>query len=1133
MMYQGWGCRHRLSYCARAVWVCWGFLLCITCVAAEAVGATDENGLTQSHSDRVNLRFRHIDDLAVSALGGMKAITQDRFGFIWLGGTNGLARWDGYSFRLYKHNDSDHHSMSTNNVNDFVAEDDGGLWIATYWGLNHYDASTEHFERYLLDPEKPRSLSHNGVLQLKKTKAGDLWIATDGGGLLRYAPATNDFDRFPYDAHNADSISGNSLSDLEEDSEGLLWVGIKDGGIDIFDPVTEKVVRRLRHDPSDITSLSQHHPTSIRRDSTGTLWVGTYYGLNQYLGDGEFKRYFADYNDPKSLPASNINQVMADSSGGVWVGAGDQGVSLFKPKTSGFERYLAGAQGEGLSVTALFSDIGGALWLGFSPGGIARVDRYAAAFVNYQSQPGNPNSLTHSNVLSVVEDGHRNLWVGTRNGLNYIDRQRDKITRYRPDDTNTTSLPSPSVNALVLGDDGDLWAGTGWDGIGRLDVKTQTFRQYRTDEANKYSLFNREVWSFLKGSDGAIWVGTNMGGVHRYRPETDDFFRYHFRATDNATSGRALSLHEDDRGAIWLSTDNGLFRLKDEFKNISIDIEETRSYFDSFSQVGNHSIFLSVPIVRHTFTDSRNNMWFATAGGGLNKWDRVADTFHVYQVEDGLIHNSATAIEEDNAGYIWVSTEGGISRFNPATNTFKNFTKEHGLPGDIYSYATALKTADGEIVFGGINGLTIINPNEIFTNSYQSPLVMTAFYLFNQPVKIAVLDEDRETRSITDNAHTEFSLPQSITVTEKIILRHEQSVITFEFALLNYDVTKNNLYRYRLEGFDEEWTEPDSRRKATYTNLDPGNYRFRVKATNNEGIPMDQTLDIELLILPPWWATWWAYSLYGIAFVSVTLRILYSQYAKRQFVENQNKLLEVKIAERTKQLMEKNEELQSAYKKMEDASYSDPLTGLRNRRYLYHTMPRDLARVVRMFERRSADEMSTTEGNIAFYLLDIDNFKSVNDQHGHANGDLVLKTLANVLVESCRESDIVFRWGGEEFLIVCPYVTLQILDDIAERLRSSVENIHFELDNKQIIHRTASIGYACFPFDPRRPSAFTMEQTIDLADWCLYRVKKSGRNGWAGLQLKQAITGDINNVVASIDEHIRSGVVTLKRNRSH
>lgn len=1057
------------------------------------------------------INFRLYDDKTLGEIGRVNAIVQDNQGFMWFGGTNGLARWDGYNSKIFQHNEYDTSSISTNDILDIILAENGDLWIATYWGLNRYHADTESFEHFLSTPNKPRSLTNNAIIDIKKTQSGELWIATNGGGLFRYSSSSNDFDQFQHDEKNPLSLRGNTISSIEEDKQGYLWVGIKNEGIDIFDPTTLTVIKHFSHDPTNHNSLSQNHVTSMSKDSNGEMWLGTYYGLNHYLGNGKFKRFTANYDDLSTITASNINNVESGLNGSIWVGVGDRGLALYNPHTGGFSRHLNEKNGKRKTVSALYTDITGTLWVGLTPHGVARIDKFSGAFKHYQHDPNNHNSLTNSEVLSVAQDKKQNLWVGTRNGLNYIDRETDIITRFEFS-KDGVQIPSPAITALTLDTNNTLWIGSSWEGIARFDLDSQISKFYKAAPMDINSLVNREAWSLFKDETDQIWVGTNVGGLHKYQPKTDDFIRYKYTKTNQLYPGRIMNITGDDKGDIWLSTDDGLLRLPKRHQTIQKSIQPSASLFDIFEdKIENpHAIKLSFPVVRDTFQDSQGDMWLAIGGQGLGHWDRKSNTYQEYLKDDGLAHNTASAIEEDNNGLLWVSTDGGISQFNPKTKKFKNFTTENGLLSNSFTSSTSLKTTSGEIIFGGSEGLTIITPEHLVINNYQAPLVMTNFYIFNQAVKL---------NSFNTNLNDEYD----------IILSHEQSVFTFEFSLLNFDVATQNQYAYKLDGFDDDWTYSEGRRSATYTNLDPGNYVFHVKAANNEGLWMNRKLKVNLQILSPWWVTWWAYAIYILMALSIIIRIWYEQKSKQIFIEKQNYRLEKNIKIRTQELTHKNEELELAYKKMEEASYSDQLTGLRNRRYLYNTIASDIAQVIRNFQDRAFNEKSPlNKNNIAFYLLDVDHFKSVNDKYGHANGDIVLKTLADNLVSACRSSDIIIRWGGEEFLIVCRYVRRDSLQELAEHLRKTVEKIEFKLDNQQTIRRTCSIGYACFPFDIYSPQSVSLEQTIALADWCLYQAKNAGRNRWQGLELTQPLQQDIEQFTAHIDDNIKNGIAELK-----
>lgn len=1045
-----------------------------------------------------NLRFKHLEQPELGTLGEVLAITQDAKGFMWFGGKNGLARYDGYDIHVYQHDDEDLASISTNTVNDLAADSNGDLWVATYWGLNRYDARSDYFERFLFDENDPKSLGHNSVKRLLLTESGDLWIGTEGGGLALYSRDTRNFTRYQHITDDPSSISGNAIVSIEEDANGMLWLGIKDTGIDIFDPRRGMVIQRLRKDPSNPESLSQEHPATIERGPDGEMWVGTYWGLNQYLGGHRFKRYHGAYHKERAISSNNIQTAAFDGEGRLWVACGDRGLVLYRPSGDDFDRFMTEEDGRRVMVSAIFSDKSGGLWLGFTPGGVAYLDRYASAFRNYSHEKGNPDSISNQEVLALAEDRHKNLWIGTRGGLNYLNRETGTIVRYIHDPGDPKSLPSQAISSILVEDD-RVWVGTTWSGIGLLDLESQTFKTYKSSPDDQRSLANREVWSLFKDSRGVIWVGSNAGGLMRYHPERDDFFRYRFQAPHKPNAGRAMSISEDRHGDLWIATDDGLFQLPLDQQAITDEKQAQGSPFHYYGLNSEHTIVPTVPVFRNAYESAAYTLWMATEGGGVGRWDRAQDTYREYFKVDGLLDNTVSAIVEDEAGFIWFSTGAGISRFNPFDESFQNFTKQHGLPSNIFNHPVGMLTSRGEIAFGSMDGLTIIDPHAIYTNTHAAPVVMTGFSLFNEPAVTAKPDE------LLHAPHQGFTLSDAPSYTQQITLDHRQSVFTFEFALLNFDLPELNQYAYLLEGFDRDWTFANHRRQATYTNLDAGTYRFRVKAATGEGHWQANELSVTLVLLPPWWRTWWAYLLYTICVLAVLAKAWHGQLAKRRFVELQNRLLEQRIGERTKELKEKNEELQVAYKKVEDASYSDPLTGLRNRRFLYSTITLDMAKVERSYTQATAP---LDNSDLVFYLIDIDHFKSVNDQYGHATGDALLKALAATLTNLCRDYDMVIRWGGEEFLVVCRYVSRRHADITAARIRMAVAEASIELESGEALSRTCSVGYACYPFDPSHPAALTLEQTIDLADGCLYYVKHHGRNGWAGVAgpLKSGIT---------------------------
>ncbi len=1101
---------------------------------AEFASKAPKAGLNSLRDDVV--RLKSYGGTQLDMIGQVTDIIQDPTGFIWVSGKNGLARWDGYQTKIYQHESIDPTSLSTNSLNDLLIDSQGVLWIASFWGLNRYNASKDRFERFMYDKNNDRSLSHNSVIALLEDREGQLWIASSGG-LMRFNKATQDFDRFKAEPGDPTSIADNIIISLAEDANGHLWLGVKNISVDIFDTEKKHVIERFTHNPNDPSTLSNNFPTDIARDANGVMWVGTNWGLNRYLGQGQFKRYMPG-EGAHSLVAGRIQKILCLPSGELWLATGNNGIARYNPSTNNFNTYLHTKEGRNVIVGTLYQDASQGIWLGFSPAGVARIDRYASAILNYQNEPGNDNSLSNTDVTSIAEDKAKNLWIGTRHGLNYFDRQKNIILRHNDKQNNKDYFSSRTISALLI-DDNDLWVGTIGGGLRRYNLTTQAFQQFVPEPNNPFSLSHHDVWTLKKSNEGDIWAGNGEGGISRLNTARNDFTRYFFKPAHDAIAAPALDFQFDHRGDLWVASDDGLFRLPKKHQSFDKKNKNYRELakYDFFELAGHTKgsvINLRMPIVLVVIEDSNKRIWIGTEGDGLHYWDEASNTTGAYRMRDGLVHNTVESIVEDDNGDIWVATGGGISRLNTQTHHIKNFTTDNGLPSNIFSSTAAIKTHSGEVAFGSAEGLTIINPKKVFTNHYIAPLVMTGFKLFNQEVLVTPptidVNKFKEQSTIDDyKAHlkdqerliSNFTLAQSITQTQEITLDYDQTVITFEFALLNYDVPDKNEYAYKLEGFDEDWSYSGSRRSAGYTNLDSGRYLLRVKAANNEGIWLEDELTVRLIILPPWWETWWAYLLYVFFGLIAIIAFLYHQYAKR-------KSLEAKISQRTKELELKNDELQIAYKVMQEASFSDPLTGLKNRRYFYNTIETDISKALRChYLKNELKDTTAIDNNLIFYLIDIDHFKSVNDTYGHNNGDIVLKQIARVLVKFCRGSDLVIRWGGEEFLIVSRYVCREHASVLAEKIRTALANELFVLDSKEIIKRTCSIGYACFPFDVNSPDAINLEQTISIADWCLYRSKNNGRNRWTGIKQNNAVITDGDTFINYLDIHEAKGEIDI------
>ncbi|RYZ94446.1 MAG: GGDEF domain-containing protein, partial [Moraxellaceae bacterium] len=417
------------------------------------------------------------------------------------------------------------------------------------------------------------------------------------------------------------------------------------------------------------------------------------------------------------------------------------------------------------------------------------------------------------------------------------------------------------------------------------------------------------------------------------------------------------------------------------------------------------------------------------------------------------------------------------------------------------------KTQNGEMVAGGTDGFTIFDPKKVSLNKYVPRVAIVDFQIFNKPVAVGAEGSP---------------LTKVISQTESITLDYHQSVFSFSFVAISFRSSEKNKFAFMLEGFEKDWNYVTSdRRNATYTNLNAGTYVFKVKAANNQGLWNEEGRSITLHILPPPWKTWWAYTIYSLIFIGLLAAFVYAQQKRVSNQRQINRYLETTVAERTAELQHKHKELVQAYAQLETISLSDPLTGLNNRRYLQKVISMDIAKVQREIGDSVYNQPPKKPSlDMTFFLLDVDFFKSVNDIHGHLAGDQILIQLSELLTKICRESDCLVRWGGEEFLVVSRFSTRDEAALTAERIRKSVASYEFKLADGTVLHKTCSIGFACYPFLENKPLELSWENVIDTADRALYAAKRSGRNRSVGIAANDKTPRD--KLYEHISQHLKS-----------
>lgn len=810
-------------------------IVCLSvCLSLGVVTA----GFTQHHQ----LKFEHLSiehGLSQSTVG---YIFQDSRGFLWIA-ASALHKYDGYKITAYKHDLEDPTSLSNNDIWHIAEDTTGALWIGTYGGgLNLFDRETETFSRWQHDSSDSKSIASDYIICLLVDDAGVLWLGTEDAGLMRAEKTDSTtliFTQWVHDVNDPQSLSGNEVICLYEDTHGTLWVGTS-SGLNRFDRATGRFTR-FYNEPDNASSLSSNYIEGIAGDDSGTLWIATHGGgLNRYDRRTEtFKCWKHELGNPKSPSTNFLYAIQLDHQGIIWIGTDNAGLDRFDPVAGTFTNYHhSPSDPHSLSdneVISMLEDRSGVLWIGTSEGGLSRLTskhRTSGAFVHWKHNPSDPHSLSNNRVLSFYEDKAGSIWIATTKGLNRFDRESGSFDFFAVEQDNPASLSNYLTS--VWGDtDGIIWVASWGGGVYLFDPKLETFTPFPYSKGR--------ISTLLEDQFGTMWIGSPGEGLHRFNPKNGilKILSHEPGDSESLSNNDVQCLYEDKSGDLWIGTHGGglnLFNRKNE-------------RFKHWQTVAGDSLSLSNNIVRCIYEDKIGRLWIGTAGG-LNRFDHENGRFYRYSEKDGLPEDVVSGILEDDAGNLWLSTHGGLSKFNPKTEAFRDYSVQDGLQSNEFNRGVSFKSSSGEMFFGGINGFNSFYPDSIKDNPVIPPVVITDFQVLNKSVKIS------------QQGNT--ALQKHISETKELVLSHSDRIFSFEYAALDYNVPERNQYTYMMEGFDENWVVSGTKRFASYTNLDPGEYVFHVKGSNSDGVWNEKGVSIKVVITPPWWLTWWAYTLYVI-----------------------------------------------------------------------------------------------------------------------------------------------------------------------------------------------------------------------------------------------------------------------------
>jgi ligand-binding sensor domain-containing protein/signal transduction histidine kinase len=821
-----------------------------------------------------HLKFSHLTTNDGLSQGYVTAILQDRRGFMWFATRDGLNRYDGNDFVVYKNNPNDPGSLSSNFIQDLMEDDHGDLWIATNSGVNKFDPTTERVTRYLPDPSNPNSIGGPYVTSIARGSGNYLWFGTEANGLDKFDPVTQTFSHYRNDSEG--QFVGR-ITQVIADTHGEIWF-VGERGLFHLNPATGQISRP----PATRNGFSAEN---LYEDEAGNLWMvvnSPIVELVKYDHAGRVTKYPLGARATGVLASTtnggSVNSnLIAGGKNGLWVPSSD-GLYYFDRKRERFTYRFQHDETDPDSldsnaILSVFQDRGGVLWVGTENAGLNILNFRQKEFGYHGHRLDDANSLSPGRVKAIYEEPNGVLWVGLfPRALDRLDPKTGEITHYVPraGDANTLS-EGTNVDSIYEDAAGYLWIGGGGCGLDRFDELTGRFKHYRHNPNNPNSLLSDNVFTIYGDRNGHMWVG-QQNGISRFDPVTDGFINYRPVPDNPGSLGNWIwVMYQDRSGTLWLGTFGGaLIRFDDKAKTFLAYPPDSRDPHK-----------LNGAGITTIHEDRTGTLW---VGGfdGLYRFNRQNGSFTRYTESQGLPSSTIRCIREDGGGRLWLSTQKGVSRFDPKKESFRNYDVSDGLQSNEFSDG-CYQGPDGKIFFGGSNGFNAFFPENITDDPFVPPVTITSFKIFNKAVPIG----------------GESVLKKAIPYLDALTLSYRDNIFSFEFAALSYANSHKNRYRYKLEGLEPGWNEVGSKQRlATYTNLDPGKYVFRVQGSNGDGVWNEEGVSLPIVITPPWWKTNW----FRTTCAALLLALLWAayQYRVRQLHHEFDMTLEARVSERTR-----------------------------------------------------------------------------------------------------------------------------------------------------------------------------------------------------------------------------------------
>jgi signal transduction histidine kinase/ligand-binding sensor domain-containing protein len=860
------------------------------------------------YSQITNATFERITSKNGLPQSTVNYIIQDKKGFIWLATNDGLNKYDGYTFKVYRNIVGDKKSLSHNEVAVLYEDRDGSIWVTNYVdiGLDKFDPVTESFTRYKHDANDSTSISSNEIYHIMQDKSGDIWVCTKNALNLvvnekKGAKAFTSFKRFY-------NITKGSYSMAYEDRNGRLL--LFSDYLCYFDRKNYKIIKSIELNDSQYTH-------SISEDKSGNLWLGTHTtGVIKLAYNNRTQSYEYHNLDKLNITPKNRNYVVIDEKERIWIATQTKGLFQYDIKEGRFVNFLNDKTDitsiSDNNINSLFIDQSGILWVGTYSQGLCKMDLYKKEFFHYKSEVGNMNSLSGNAITSIHSTKPGELWVGidAGGGLNRFIFNHDKVQQvmhYKNNPNDNNSIPSNSIFCLVQRKNGEVWTGSINGFVSKIIPEKQGSNKRPIIKSYRF-----EPWTFLIYEDkqDTLWGGTWSGGLWRYDDKTDKFafFSKEISNPYSLCDNVIWAITEDNSGNIWIGGHSGglsILPAKEKSK-LTPEFVNFKNEVDKKTSLSNNTIHV-------IFQDHMGTIWIGTSGGlnrvtikdnnfrDINSNSKIE--FRAYHMKDGLPNENIVGILEDNKDNLWLSTSNGLSKFNIKKDTVINYYESDGLQSNEFGHNAYFKDQKGRMYFGGFNGISAFYPDSIKSNPFLPNVVFTDIKLFNKSVQIG------------EKINGDIIISKSISYTSEIILSYKNNVFTLVFSALQYACPEKNQYAFILEGFEKDWNYVGNKREATYTNLEPGKYVFKVKASNYDGVWNEKGAEIKIIILPPWWRTWW-FKLLILIILATSVYIAF--YLRVALYRKKQKELSILVKQRTREISQANDVLLERQTRIEE-----------------------------------------------------------------------------------------------------------------------------------------------------------------------------------------------------------------------